>query len=421
MAPKNQREFAEQVVRRLHEAGHTAYWAGGCVRDELIGRTPHDYDVATDAHPQQVRRLFGHRRTLAVGIAFGVVVILGPPGAGQIEVATFRSDCEYLDGRRPEGVAFSSPQEDAKRRDFTVNGLFYDPIESRVIDFVGGQDDLRAGIIRAIGNPIDRFTEDKLRLLRAVRFATTFGFSIEPATREAVGRMASQVTVVSCERIADEMQRMLTLPGRAAAVRLLIDTGLADAVLPELVSADTETSSNLERTLDVLGRLDPVTFPLALAALLADRLAPEAIRNVCRRWRLSNDTTDRAEWLAKHRRTLCDAPSMRWSALQKTLISPGIEELLCWNEAEAAVDGRSTEPVDYCRQRLAVPRDQLDPEPLVTGDDLTAHGLTPGPLFGELLARLRDAQLDGEIHTRRQGLAMVDQMVHDRNKNGPAV
>ncbi|HLA85658.1 MAG TPA: CCA tRNA nucleotidyltransferase, partial [Thermoguttaceae bacterium] len=179
--PEIQRNFAQQVVRRLREADYESYWAGGCVRDQLLGLAPHDYDVATAATPQEVRRLFGHDRTLAVGAAFGVIVVLGPPGAGQIEVATFRADWDYDDGRRPRGVTFSSAREDARRRDFTINGLFYDPVDERVIDFVEGQADLAAGVIRAIGEPTDRFAEDKLRLLRAVRFSTTFGFALEPA------------------------------------------------------------------------------------------------------------------------------------------------------------------------------------------------------------------------------------------------
>jgi len=406
-----QRQFARDVVRRLHEAGFEAYLAGGCVRDQLLGREPHDFDVATGATPEQVRRLFGHRRTLAVGMAFGVVVVLGPKGAGQIEVATFRSEWDYEDGRHPTHVAFSSAREDAQRRDFTINGLFYDPVDDRVIDFVDGQADLRAGIVRAIGDPADRFAEDKLRMLRAVRFATTFGFALDRATREAIGRMASEIAVVSSERVADEMERMLVGPGRTAAIRLLLETGLAAEVLPEIVPEGPGQSAELETTLAVLDRLEGATFPLVLAVLLADRVGAEGVRRVCRRWRLSNQVTDRAEWLAAHRGALTDAPAMRWSVLQKILVSPGVEELLHWAEAEAAVAGRPAVEVDYCRQRLAWPPERLDPPPLVTGDDLVTRGLVPGPVFGELLARLRDAQLDGEIGTKAEGLAMVERIV----------
>lgn len=414
--PDIQRRFAHEVVGRLHAAGFEAYWAGGCVRDRLLGREPHDFDVATSATPTQVRELFGRRRTLAVGMAFGVIVVLGPEGAGQIEVATFRSEWGYDDGRHPSHVAFSSAQEDARRRDFTINGLFYDPVDDQVIDFVGGQEDLRAGIVRAIGLPDDRFAEDKLRMLRAVRFATGFGFALDRATREAIRRMAHQVTVVSPERIADEMERMLVGPDPAGAVRLLLETGLAAEVLPEIMerpSSDKTPAAHREivsEALAVLGRLSGPTFPLALAVLLADRVSVEGVRRVCRRWRLSNQTTDRAEWLAAQRGALREAPATRWSTLQKILVSPGVEELLRWAEAEAAVEGREAAEVDFCRRRLAWPPERLDPPPLVTGDDLVAQGLAPGPLFGELLSRLRDAQLDGLIATKEEALALADRI-----------
>jgi len=405
-----QRRFALNVVQRLQAAGHEAYWAGGCVRDQLMGRAPHDYDVATSATPQQVRRLFGHDRTLAVGAAFGVVIVLGPPQAGQIEVATFRSEGDYQDGRHPGQVAFSSAREDAKRRDFTINGLFYDPLADRVIDYVDGQADLRAGIVRAIGDPAERLTEDKLRLLRAVRLATTLGFALDGATREAVRRMAPQITVVSGERVADEMERMLVAPSRTAAVRMLLETGLAAEVLPEIVPADAQQQAELDTTLRTFDRLEQPTFPLALAALLAGRVSPEGVRNVCRRWRLSNQVTDRAEWLVAHHGALKDAPAMRWSALQPLLISPGVGELLDWIEAEAAAEGREPAEAAYCRRRLAAPPETLDPPPLVTGDDLIARGLVPGPLFGDLLAQLRAAQLDGQIATKEDALAMVNKL-----------
>jgi poly(A) polymerase len=231
------REFAIDVVRRLREAGHQALWAGGCVRDELLGRAPHDYDVATDATPEQVRRLF--RRTVAVGISFGVVEVLGPRGDAApltVQVATFRSDGTYSDGRHPDAVVFSSAREDALRRDFTINGMFLDPLGGELIDYVGGRADLDAKILRAIGDPAARFAEDKLRLLRAVRFATRFDLALDPATADALRAMAGQIVVVSAERIAEELRKLLTCPQRARGVRLLDETGLARALLPELMS-----------------------------------------------------------------------------------------------------------------------------------------------------------------------------------------
>src|SRR5581483_10047645 len=227
-----EREFAVEVVRRLREAGHQALWAGGCVRDELLGLVPKDYDVATDATPEQVRRLF--RRTVAVGAAFGVVQVLGPRPLS-VEVATFRSDVSYSDGRRPDRVVFSSPREDAERRDFTINGMFFDPIENRLIDYVGGRQDLQARILRAIGDPLTRFGEDKLRMLRGVRMATRFGLTIDPATADAIRAMADQITIVSAERIADELRKLLVDPHRARGMNLMYDVGLVGPILPELL------------------------------------------------------------------------------------------------------------------------------------------------------------------------------------------
>ncbi|MCD4726297.1 MAG: CCA tRNA nucleotidyltransferase, partial [Pirellulales bacterium] len=215
LIPKEQRRFALEVVRRLRAAGFEAYWAGGCVRDQLIGRTPADYDVATDAEPERIRALFGRRRTLALGAAFGVISVIGPKPAGLVEVTTFRRDAAYSDGRHPDSVAFSTAAEDASRRDFTINGLFYDPIGQQVIDFVGGQKDLAARLVRAIGSARDRFAEDKLRMLRAVRFTAAFDFTLDAEARRAIAEMAAEIHVVSPERIAVEMRRLLADRNRA--------------------------------------------------------------------------------------------------------------------------------------------------------------------------------------------------------------
>ena len=214
--PEQQRRFALEVVRQLRTAGFEAYWAGGCVRDELLGRTPKDYDVATNATPPQIRALFGNTRTLPLGAAFGVITVLGPRSAGMIEVATFRQDAEYSDGRHPDHVTFSSAREDAARRDFTINGMFFDPVDGQVIDFVGGQADLRDHLIRAIGSPRLRFGEDKLRMLRAVRFTAAFGFSLDAETAATIREMAHEIPVVSPERIAMEMRRVFDRVGPGA-------------------------------------------------------------------------------------------------------------------------------------------------------------------------------------------------------------
>ena len=234
-----EREFATEVVRTLQQAGFRALWAGGCVRDELLGLTPNDYDVATDARPEQVANLF--RRSIAIGAAFGVVEVIGPRGDDRqhltVEVATFRSDGVYIDGRRPESVTFSSPELDAQRRDFTINGMFFDPIAGQLHDFVGGQIDLEAKVLRAIGDPVARFTEDKLRVLRAVRIAARFELSIDPATLAAAQQIAAQIIVVSAERIAEELRKLLTHPTRARGVKLLIPV---DALITDSFDFDAK-------------------------------------------------------------------------------------------------------------------------------------------------------------------------------------
>jgi tRNA nucleotidyltransferase/poly(A) polymerase len=399
--PEQQRHFALDVVRQLRAAGFEAYWAGGCVRDELLHRRPKDYDVATNATPPQIRGMFGNQRTLPLGAAFGVITVLGPRPAGMIEVATFRQDAQYSDGRHPDHVTFSSAREDAARRDFTINGMFFDPVGQAVIDFVGGQEDLRKGLIRAIGSPRMRFGEDKLRMLRAVRFAAAFGFAIDAETAVAIREMAPQITVVSPERIAMEMRRVLTEPGRVQGVRLLVELGLAAVVLPEIVPGDVAAQARSERAMDVLGRLKMPGFPLALAAILAEQADTGSVRAVGLRWKLSNQESDEAAWLVEHRTALAGARSMRWSKLQPTLVHPWAESLAALHEAAAP---QGPDEAAWCRQRMAQPREVLDPPPLVTGDDLCRQGLRPGRKFKTILQAVRDAQLDGEIATQKEAL-----------------
>ena len=413
LVPEEQRLFAVDVVRRLRAAGFQAYWAGGCVRDQLMGRTPKDYDVATDAVPPQIRRVFGRRRTVPVGAAFGVITVLGPRGAGQIEVATFRRDATYSDGRHPDSVAFSTAREDASRRDFTINGLFFDPIREEVIDFVGGEEDLASRVIRAIGDPRSRFGEDKLRLLRAVRFSATLAFTLEAETLAAIRQMAQEITVVSPERIAAEMQRMLVEPGRSTAVRLLLETNLAAAVLPEIVPADLPGERRLDHTLAVLDRLQEPGFALALAALLCPAVDPAGADRVCKRWRLSNHQRDRVCWLVEHHRSLENASSRAWSKVQRVLIAEGIVDLLALWQAVALAGSGDTSEIAWCRAKLAEPRKVLDPPPLLTGDDLIRHRVPPGPAYRLLLDRVRDAQLDNAIHTQDDALALVDRLLEE--------
>ena len=404
-----ERDFAIDVVRTLQKAGFRALWAGGCVRDELLGLHPADYDVATDARPEQVMTLF--RRSIAVGAAFGVIEVIGPRGPHRqhltVEVATFRSDGTYSDGRRPDAVTFSSPQEDAKRRDFTINGMFFDPIAEEVLDFVGGRKDLEARILRAIGNPVERFTEDKLRVLRAVRIAARFELDIDPATFEAARRIAPQIMVVSAERIAEELRKVLTHPNRGRGVRLLREFGLVEPILPELNLTD--------ETIRVVERLEPpawpheepMSFPLAFAALLQS-LGKETAETISDRLRLSTAEKVRTTWLVEHHQALADAPVMRLSKLKPILVHPGIGELLALHRAEARATGSSLEPIEFCERMLRdTPREELDPPPLLTGQDLIAMELKPGPEFKRLLDTVREAQLEGRVRTKEEALGLV--------------
>lgn len=417
LQPEKAREFATEVVRVLREAGYEAYWAGGCVRDQLLGREPKDYDVATEARPEQVRKLFRHRRTLALGACFGVITVLGPPGAGQIEIATFREDIGYSDGRHPDRVRFSTAEADASRRDFTINGLFFDPISQKVIDFVGGCQDLEIGQVRAIGDPVERFTEDKLRMLRAVRFSAGFDFTLDPGTLEAIRRMAGQITTVSPERISAEMRQILTATSRQAGARLLIDSGLAAAILPELFSPSRQDipPEDLEAMLDVLGRLDAPGFPLAFAVVLSLGAAAETAKRIGRRWRLAKYEIERAAWLLDHRRSLDGANRRRWSAVQRVLLAHGAPDLLKWMEAERQSRRADATDVGWCRDQLAKDRAEIDPQPFLTGDDLVRHGVPRGPVYRQILHRLRDAQLDREIRSRSEALAMLDRLTAGTN------
>jgi poly(A) polymerase len=439
-----EREFATDVVKRLRDAGHQAFWAGGCVRDYLLGLSPKDYDVATDARPEQVRALF--RRTVAVGMSFGVVQVLGPRAAGgplRVEVATFRSDGAYSDGRHPDNVVFASAREDALRRDFTINGMFYDPVDERLIDYVGGREDLQARRLRAIGDPTARFREDKLRLLRAIRFAARFDLALDTATAAAIGPLALQIRDVSAERIADELRKLLVDRHRARGMHLMDATLLVQSILPELLEMKglpqgpphAPTGDLWEHVLKVLELLgDEPSFPLAFAALLhdvgkrrtvgrtPDRYTFYSHEEVSRRMaseigvrlKLSNAERERIEWLVKKHQFLCDARQMRPSKLKMMLVHPGIRELLQLHRADALASGRSTDHVEYCEQLLQEWSEaDLNPEPFITGHDLRRMGLEPGPKYKEILDKVREAQLDGTISSRSQALELVKRLLEE--------
>jgi tRNA nucleotidyltransferase/poly(A) polymerase len=414
--PEAARHFAVDVVRRLRAAGYEALWAGGCVRDELLGRIPADYDVATSARPDEVRAVFGHRRTLAVGAAFGVITVLGPKPAGQIEVATFRTDAAYTDGRHPAGVTFSTAPEDAQRRDFTINGLFLDPLSGEVLDHVGGREDLAAGVVRAIGVPAMRFGEDHLRMLRAVRFAAAFGFALDGETRAAIEKMTHLVTTVSPERIAAELRAMVSRPGRRRALELLDETGLAREVLVEVAPADGDAVGReaWRQAAGIVDALDEPELATALAALF-ERAGAGALRQAAARLRLSNRELKLAAWLLDAVAALGPAAGAEhlqrrpWSEVQPWLAHD--DAFLLADLLRARADGGrgSAAAAAWVTTQIARPRGELDPPALLTGGDLLAAGVPAGPALGDMLARLRALQLDGAITTRAAALAWARQ------------
>lgn len=405
-----QREFAVEVVRKLRAAGHTALFAGGCVRDLLLGRPAKDYDVATTARPEQVRDLFGHKRTLPVGASFGVIIVMGPKEAGHVEVATFRTEGPYHDGRRPASVAFCTPEEDAQRRDFTINGMFYDPIDAKVMDYVGGEADLAARVIRAIGDPHERVREDKLRMLRAVRFTATLDFALEERTAAAVREMADQLIIVSAERIAQELKKMLVDQHRRRAIELCADVALLPLILPELNCASAEH----ETTLRMLALLEQPSFELALAALLHSLPARPVVYDICRRLKLSNDESDRITWLVAHQHDLLDAPAQALSRLKRTLAEPYRDDLISLLRVKLLVTEANLQPVLFCDEYLArTPQSVINPPPLITGDILKSLGLNPGPAFKSLLETIRDAQLNDQIFTTEEAAALVQQLIYN--------
>lgn len=410
-----QREFAVEVVRKLRDAGHTALFAGGCVRDLLLGRAAKDYDVATTALPDQVRDIFGHRRTLAVGASFGVIVVLGPRESGQVEVATFRTEGPYHDGRRPASVAFATPEEDAQRRDFTINGMFYDPVDARVFDFVGGEADLVGRVIRAIGDPHERVREDKLRMLRAVRFAAILDFALDQRTADAIREMASELVVVSAERIAQELKKMLVDAHRRRAMELTRDVGLLNVILPELSVESSRTAAqkaaDFETTLRMLSVLQQPSFELAMAALVHNLPTHPIAQDVCRRLKLSNDETEKITWLVEHQAELLDAPMQRLSQLKRTLAHPYRDSLLALMRAKLLACDSDLRPVLFCEEYLArTPTAVIDPPVLITGEDLKRQGMSPGPAFKMILDSIRDAQLNLEISTFDEAIALAAEL-----------
>jgi poly(A) polymerase len=443
----NARAFAEHLCRTLRSAGHQAYFVGGCVRDILLHREPADYDVATDATPERVEQIFPN--SLMVGAKFGVVVVVQEPEPGEraenvsatVEVATFRSDVGYSDGRHPDQVVYaSSPQEDVQRRDFTINGLLLDPETNEVLDFVGGRDDLRAGIIRAIGRPEERFREDKLRMLRAARFAARFGYAIEPETLRAIQSLAPEIGQVSAERLRDELTKLLTEGAARRSLELLDETRLLPELLPEIsrmkgVQQPPQFHPEGDvwiHTLLMLEGLPPGCSPtLAWGVLLHDvgkppTFAPPSGPNgrirfdrhvevgtrmaeeICERLRFSNDDAAQIAALVANHLRFKDVPQMKRSTLKRFVRLDRFDEHMELHRLDCSSSHRNLENYEFMRRFLAeTPPEEVRPIRLLTGDDLISLGFRPGPEFRGILESAEDAQLEGSIETHDDALVWV--------------
>jgi poly(A) polymerase len=401
------RDAAYKVVRQLHKEGYTALFAGGCVRDRLLNRPAKDYDVVTDAAPEQVTRCF--RRTLQIGAQFGVVMVL--TGGQQVEVATFRTEGGYQDGRHPDHVEFGSATEDASRRDFTVNGMFYDPITKEVLDFVNGQQDLEKKVLRTIGDPDERFGEDYLRMLRAVRFAVKLQFTIDPATGAAIQKHASKITGVSAERLAAELEQILSHPNRAEGVQLLTDSGLATAIF-DIYKGDSAIFG--KRVLKQLPQA--VDFPLSMAAFWAGFETKTAL-DQCKKLKLSNDHLKHIRFLLQKRDVLLDA-EMPISKLKLLMHEPYFWDLLSLQKAVQAAKGESDQPLKQIRKRaMDIDEKDVRPVPLLNGHELMSLGATPGPMVGQLSQEMYIVQLEGHLKTKAQAQAWCQDWLKQHKSN----
>jgi tRNA nucleotidyltransferase/poly(A) polymerase len=428
-------DAARSVLRRLRDAGFESYFAGGYVRDRLLGRESDEIDIATAATPDRIEALFP--RTVAVGRSFGVMIVL--EGDHQFEVATFRTDGRYEDGRRPVEVTFGGAEGDARRRDFTINGMFLDPEDGRVIDYVEGREDLERRVIRAIGNPRERFAEDRLRLMRAVRLSARLGFALEPATESAVREMADGIVQVSGERIRDELAKMLVHPSRSAALELLRSTGLLRRILPEAAAMEGvpqppeyhpegDVWTHTKLALDTLK--DP-HFELALAVLLHDigkpptyvvadrirfnnhdRVGADMSARIADRLKLSNDQKDYVVWLVQKHLAFLQWELMKPSTLKRLLAHEHIGDLLKLVRADTLGSMADDKYVDKLEAlKASMKAEELKPPPLVTGRDLIEMGATPGPRFKRILTEIMDAQLEGTVVDRTTAIELARKLL----------
>jgi poly(A) polymerase len=427
-------KVAREVAARLRESGHIAYFAGGCVRDMVRGLIPKDYDIVTDARPEVVQTLFP--RTFAVGAHFGVIIVV--ENGFQFEVATFRSDDAYIDGRHPTAVHFSSPEEDAQRRDFTINGMFYDPVAENVIDLVGGGADIDAKLVRAIGEPARRFAEDRLRMLRAVRFATVLDYQIDKKTRDALVANAVSINQISAERIRDELVRIFLSPNRGRGWDLLDSSGLMAAILPELEAMKgvlQPEQFHPEGDVFVHTRLmlqllpENVSVPLVFAVLFHDvakpvtatvdetgrirfnehdRIGAQMTEAIMRRLRFSGAEIEATVEMVRQHMVFKDVPNMRVAKLKRFMARPTFDDELELHRVDCESSHRMLDNYEFLlRKREEFANEPIIPPPLVRGDDLIALGLKPGPKFREILEAVETRQLEGTLRTREEALEWV--------------
>jgi poly(A) polymerase len=428
------REQAREIVQQLQRAGHTAFFAGGCVRDQLLGREAKDYDIATSANPEEVQALF-RRVSDLTGKSFGVIRVM--VGEHAFEVATFRQDGVYRDGRRPESVRFATPEEDAQRRDFTVNGLFFNPVAGKLIDYVGGEADLHARVIRAIGTAADRFAEDQLRLLRAIRFATRLDFTIEPATWEAIRAGAPGIRGISAERIRDELNLIFTARRPERGLDLLDQSGLLQFVLPDIAALHgVEQPPQFHPEGDVfeherlmLSHMQQPDLELALAILFHDvgkkptaqvdhdgrirfngheTVGAEMAERIMTGLRYDNKTLGTVCELVRHHMQFKDVPKMRPSTLKRMMARPTFLQELELHRIDCLSSHGDLSHYTYLKHQLeTMTPEQIDPPALINGRDLIEMGIPPGRALGEILEKVRLAQLEGTVENRSQALALA--------------
>lgn len=430
------KEEATKVISKLQQSGYLAYFAGGCVRDLLRDQVPTDYDIATNALPEQVTSLF--RKTRSVGAHFGVIIVIS--GEFAFEVATFRNDGSYGDGRRPESVEFTSPEEDVLRRDFTINGIFYDPIEGSTIDYVNGQDDIESGTVRAIGDPESRFREDHLRLLRAVRFAARFDYQIEENTWAAICSHAEEIKNISEERIRDELSKILTDPNRVRGFDLLVESGLMEAMIPEILDlkgCEQPPQFHPEGDVFVHTRLmltllkDDPSLSLVLSVLLHDigkpstysydeesdrirfnghdKIGAEMASDILKRLKFPNKVIEEVTEMVANHMTFKDVQKMREAKLKRFMARPTFEDETELHRVDCLGSWGGLDNYDFLNQkRIEFENEPIIPPPLLTGNDLIEIGWEPGPRLGEVLTKVQDMQLEKNLNSKEEALDWVN-------------